>query len=169
MIKHWEPVFLVGGRELIPEEQTEAVRAKGFRPEQLDAARSGTISWGILKAHNSSGNMEQLQIRFDALVGQDMTYMGVLQTAIASGVGEFPIPFVLSSCHNALCYNNGTSNEDDHLYALGAAKKYGAIYLPPHQAVMHQYMREMFAGCGKMVLGADSHTRYGALGTLATG
>lgn len=169
MIKHREPVFLVNGRELIPEAQADTLRARGFRPEQLDAARTGTISWDILKAHNSSGNMEQLQLRFDALVGQDMTYMGVLQTAIASGVGEFPIPFVLSSCHNALCYNNGTSNEDDHLYALGAAKKYGAIYLPPHQAVMHQYMREMFAGCGKMILGADSHTRYGALGTLATG
>ena len=169
MIKHQKPVFLINGRELIPGDPAEAVLANGFCQEQLDTARAGTISWRILEAHNCSGNMEHLQIHFDALVGQDMTYMGVLQTAIASGVGEFPIPFVLSSCHNALCYNNGTSNEDDHLFAYGAAKKYGAIYLPPHQAVMHQYMREMFAGGGKMILGADSHTRYGALGTLATG
>lgn len=140
-----------------------------FRREQIQDAYKETISYRILEAHNQSKDMQRLQLKFDALVAQDMTYMGVLQTAIACGVREFPVPFVLSSCHNALCYNNGTSNADDHLYAMKAAEKYGAIFLPPHQAVMHQFMREKFAGGGKMILGADSHTRYGALGTLATG
>ena len=169
MKKEKNGVFLLNARQLFPAENRERLSAAGFSAEQIDAAKEGTIAWSILKEHNRSGSMDQLQIRFDALVGQDMTYMGVLQTAIASGVGAFPMPFVLSSCHNALCYNNGTSNEDDHIFALGAARKYGAVFLPPHQAVMHQYMREMYAGGGTMILGADSHTRYGALGTLATG
>ena len=169
MKKYYDGVYLLNGRELISAKEPAALASRGYSDEQLTAANENTIAYGILKSHNVSGDMKKLQIKYDALVGQDMTYMGVLQTAIASGVEKFPIPFVLSSCHNALCYNNGTSNADDHLFAMGAAKKYGGIFLPPHQAVMHQYMREMYAGGGKMILGADSHTRYGALGTLATG
>lgn len=171
MMKKWKNgVYLINGRVIVPADREGAKSTLAtFNNEELDAAKQGTISWGILKKHNVSENMDHLQIKFDALVGQDMTYMGVLETAIASGVKEFPIPFVLSSCHNALCYTDGTSNEDDHVYAMCAAKKFGGIYLPAHQAVMHQYMRECFAGGGKMILGADSHTRYGALGTLATG
>lgn len=168
MIKHTSGVYLVNRRQIIPAEGRESLASR-FSPDAIMAAERNTLSFGILDAHNVSTRPDRLQIKFDALVGQDMTYMGVLQSAIASGVEEFPIPFVMSSCHNALCYNNGTSNADDHVFAIGAAKKYGGIFLPPHQAVMHQYMREMFAGCGKMILGADSHTRYGALGTLATG
>ena len=169
-MKKWKQgAYLIDGRQIVFEEDAPAALSSRFTGEQIASAREQTISYGILSAHNTSGNMKSLQIKFDALVGQDMTYMGVLETAIASGVKEFPIPFVLSSCHNALCYNDGTSNEDDHLFAIGAAKKYGGIFLPTHQAVMHQFMREQFAGCGKMILGADSHTRYGALGTLATG
>lgn len=169
MKKYKDGVYLLNGREIVPKAQERALYEAPYSAEELSRAHENTIAYSILKAHNTSGSMEKLRIKFDALVGQDMTYMGVLQTAIASGVKQFPIPFVLSSCHNALCYNNGTSNEDDHLFAMGAAKKYGGIFLPPHQAVMHQYMREMYAGGGKMILGADSHTRYGALGTLATG
>lgn len=169
MKKYTDGVFLLNKKEIVPKLQREYLLNGSFSEEEIGKARENTIAYSVLKAHNTSESMERLQIKFDALVGQDMTYMGVLQTAIASGVTQFPIPFVMSSCHNALCYNNGTSNEDDHLFAMGAAKKYGGIFLPPHQAVMHQYMREMYAGCGKMILGADSHTRYGALGTLATG
>lgn len=169
MKKYYDGVYLLDRSTIIPSAQISCLSAGRFSHEQITAAKEGTLSYNILKSHNVSGNMDKLQIKFDALVGQDMTYMGVLQTAIASGVGQFPLPFVLSSCHNALCYNNGTSNADDHLFAMGAAKKYGGIFLPPHQAVMHQFMRETYAGCGRMILGADSHTRYGALGTLATG
>lgn len=169
MKKYDDGVYLLNRNRIIPARQKEAVLNGRFTPDEISSAKKNTLSFNILKSHNTSGNMDTLQIKFDALVGQDMTYMGVLQTAIASGVKQFPVPFVLSSCHNALCYNNGTSNADDHLFAIGAAKKYGGIFLPPHQAVMHQFMREMYAGCGKMILGADSHTRYGALGTLATG
>lgn len=167
-MKKWNGgVYLIGGRRLV--RKGEEAELSHFSKEEIHGADTQTISYQILQAHNISGDMEHLQIRFDALVGQDMTYMGVLETAIASGVKEFPIPFVLSSCHNALCMNDGTSNEDDHLFAMGAARKYGGIFLPPHQAVMHQFMREEYAGGGKMILGADSHTRYGALGTMATG
>ena len=169
MEKYEAGVYLVDGRTIVKKEEAQGELFSRFKPEEIAHAEENTISYGILKAHNQSDNMKQLQIKFDSLVGQDMTYMGVLETAIASGVEKFPIPFVLSSCHNALCYKNGTSNEDDHLYAIGAAKKYGGIFLPTHQAVMHQFMREMYAGCGRMILGADSHTRYGALGTMATG
>ncbi|MBR5382962.1 MAG: hydratase, partial [Clostridia bacterium] len=168
-MKKWKKgAYLLNGRQIVFADGDTSPLAQ-FTQQQLDAAKEGTICYGIIKAHNTSGDMDNLQLKFDALVGQDMTYMGVLETAIASGVKEFPIPFVLSSCHNALCYNDGTSNEDDHLFAMGAARKYGAVFLPTHQAVMHQFMREMYAGGGKMILGADSHTRYGALGTLATG
>lgn len=169
-MKKWnQGVYLFEGRSIIHSDEPAVLEALPVSRQEIEQAPQQTMAYGVLKAHNVSGDMQRLQIRFDALVGQDMTYMGVLETAIASGVKEFPVPFVLSSCHNALCYTDGTSNEDDHLFAMCAAKKHGAIFLPPHQAVMHQYMRECYAGGGKMILGADSHTRYGALGTLATG
>ena len=133
------------------------------------AAREGTIAYGILKQHNTSGNMEQLQIRFDALTSHDITYVGIIQTARASGLEKFPIPYVLTNCHNSLCAVGGTINEDDHVFGLTAAQKYGGVYVPPMQAVIHQYAREMLSGGGKMILGSDSHTRYGALGTMAMG
>ncbi|MBR0355699.1 MAG: hydratase [Oscillospiraceae bacterium] len=163
-------VYLLGGRRLIEARRADrATDLSPFSEAEIENAYQQTISYRILQSHNHSGDMDRLSLKFDALVAQDMTYMGVLQTAIACNVKEFPIPFVLSSCHNALCYNDGTSNEDDHLFAMGAARKYGGIFLPGHQAVMHQFMRERFAGGGTMILGADSHTRYGALGTMATG
>ena len=170
-MKKWDGgVYLIDGRVLIKKgEEAACPQLARLTGEERERARENTISYGILAAHNHSGDMDRLQLRFDALVGQDMTYMGVLETAIASGVREFPVPFVLSSCHNALCMNDGTSNEDDHVFAMGAARRYGGIFLPTHQAVMHQFMREQYAGGGRMILGADSHTRYGALGTMATG
>ena len=131
--------------------------------------REKTISYGILKAHNKSGNMEKLSISFDALTSHDITYVGIIQTARASGLSRFPIPYVLTNCHNSLCAVGGTINEDDHVFGLSCAKRYGGVYVPPHQAVIHQYAREMLAKCGSMVLGSDSHTRYGALGTMAMG
>lgn len=132
-------------------------------------ARNLTMAWQILSAHNTSGNEENLQIRFDELTSHDITYVGIIQTARASGLTRFPIPYVLTNCHNSLCAVGGTINEDDHMFGLSAAKKYGGTYVPPHLAVIHQYAREMLAGCGKMILGSDSHTRYGALGTMAMG
>lgn len=170
-MRKWDKgVYLINGCQLVLKgQETENAEMKNFSEGEIRSAHTNTIAYNILLSHNVSDSMENLQLKFDALVGQDMTYMGVLETAIASGVREFPLPFILSSCHNALCYADGTSNEDDHLFAIGAAKKYGAIYLPTHLAVMHQFMREKYAGGGKMILGADSHTRYGALGTLATG
>lgn len=134
-----------------------------------DEAKKGTISYGILKAHNTSGNMEKLKIRFDCITSHDITYVGIIQTARASGLRKFPLPYVLTNCHNSLCAVGGTINEDDHVFGLSAAKKYGGTYVPPHQAVIHQYAREMLSGCGRMILGSDSHTRYGALGTMAMG
>ena len=132
-------------------------------------ARKGTIAYSILSAHNTSGNMDKLQIKFDAMTSHDITFVGIIQTARASGMEKFPIPYVLTNCHNSLCAVGGTINEDDHMFGLSAAQKYGGIYVPPHIAVIHQYMRETMAGCGKMILGSDSHTRYGALGTMAIG
>ena len=132
-------------------------------------ARRGTIAYSILKAHNCSGNMDQLQIKFDALVSHDITYVGIIQTARASGLKEFPIPYAMTNCHNSLCAVGGTINEDDHVFGLSAAKKYGGIYVPANQSVIHSYAREELAGCGKMILGSDSHTRYGALGTMGVG
>lgn len=131
--------------------------------------REGTIAFSILKAHNTSGDNAELKLKFDALASHDITYVGIIQTAKASGLKEFPLPYVLTNCHNSLCAVGGTINEDDHLFGLSAAKKYGGIYVPPHLAVIHTYMREMMSGCGKMILGSDSHTRYGALGTMAIG
>ncbi len=135
----------------------------------VDEAKKNTISYRILENHNKSGNMDKLKIVFDAMASHDITYVGIIQTAKASGLQKFPIPYVLTNCHNTLCSVGGTINEDDHVFGLSAAKKYGGIFVPPNMAVIHSYMREMFAGCGKMILGSDSHTRYGALGTMAIG
>ena len=134
-----------------------------------DEAAKGTIAYGILKDHNTSSDMEDLKIKFDCLTSHDITFVGIIQTARASGLEKFPLPYVLTNCHNSLCAVGGTINEDDHVFGLSAARKYGGVYVPPHQAVIHQYAREMLAGCGKMILGSDSHTRYGALGTMAVG
>ncbi len=134
-----------------------------------EEARKGTISYGILSAHNTSGDDKKLKIRFDCITSHDITYVGIIQTARASGLKKFPLPYVLTNCHNSLCAVGGTINEDDHVFGLTAARKYGGVYVPPHQAVIHQYAREMLAGAGKMILGSDSHTRYGALGTMAIG
>ena len=139
---------------------------ESFTKEQ---AKSGTIAYQILSSHNQSGNPQKLQLKFDALASHDITYVGIVQTALSSGMKEFPIPYVMTNCHNSLCAVGGTINEDDHLFGLSAAKKFGGIYVPTHLAVIHQYMREMMTGCGQMILGSDSHTRYGALGTMAIG
>ena len=162
-------IYLVHGTEIVPESAAAEVRQLTGRDPDKDEARKGTIAWGILQAHNESGDPEALRIRFDALASHDITYVGIIQTARASGMDRFPVPYVLTCCHNSLCAVGGTINEDDHMFGLTAARKYGGVYVPPHLAVIHQYMREMYAGCGKMILGSDSHTRYGALGTMAVG
>lgn len=146
-----------------------ALAAKGFDAAAVAAAKTGTMAYNIMQAHNTSGDAENLKIKFDAMASHDITFVGIIQTARASGLEKFPIPYVLTNCHNSLCAVGGTINEDDHRFGLSAAKKYGGIFVPPHMAVIHQYMRERFAGCGKMILGSDSHTRYGALGTMAIG
>ena len=164
---HKEGVYLVEGAQLVPASQAQGhPRLQNVTPQ---AAKKATIAYGILQAHNQSGDPNALQIRFDALASHDITYVGIIQTARASGMEQFPMPYVLTCCHNSLCAVGGTINEDDHMFGLTAAQKYGGIYVPPHVAVIHQYMREMHAGCGKMILGSDSHTRYGALGTMAVG
>ena len=155
-------VYLVNGTEIVPE-------AAAPETYQKDTAKQGTIAYSILKAHNTAEDMQNLRLKFDALASHDITFVGIIQTARASGMEEFPIPYVLTNCHNSLCAVGGTINEDDHVFGLSAARKYGGIYVPPHMAVIHQYMREAMAGCGKMILGSDSHTRYGALGTMAIG
>ena len=146
-----------------------ALAAQGFDAAAVADAPKGTMAYGILTAHNTSGDDQNLKIKFDAMASHDITFVGIIQTARASGLEKFPIPYVLTNCHNSLCAVGGTINEDDHRFGLSAAKKYGGIFVPPHLAVIHQYMRERFAGCGKMILGSDSHTRYGALGTMAIG
>ncbi|MBR2973947.1 MAG: hydratase, partial [Clostridia bacterium] len=156
-------VFLLGGSEIV---SAEELKAKGKSAEN---AEKGTMAYGILSGHNTSGNNDKLKIKFDAMASHDITYVGIIQTARASGLEKFPIPYVLTNCHNSLCAVGGTINEDDHMFGLSAAKKYGGIYVPAHQAVIHQFMREQFSACGKMILGSDSHTRYGALGTMAIG
>ena len=163
--------YLVNGTEVIPDspKALAAVKAKTGKEMTKDAARQQTIAYGILKDHNTSGNMEKLKIKFDKLTSHDITFVGIIQTARASGLEKFPVPYVLTNCHNSLCAVGGTINEDDHMFGLSCAKKYGGIYVPPHQAVIHQFAREMLAGGGKMILGSDSHTRYGALGTMAMG
>ena len=162
-------VYLVNGTELVPEAEAAKVKALTGKDAKKEEARKGTIAWSILEQHNVSGDMDHLKIKFDAMASHDITFVGIVQTAKASGMEKFPIPYVLTNCHNTLCAVGGTINEDDHMFGLSAAKKYGGIYVPPHIAVIHQYMREMMAGCGKMILGSDSHTRYGALGTMAIG
>ena len=162
-------VYLVGGREIIEEQDAAKVQALTGQAANKEEAKKGTIAYSILSAHNTSDNMDKLRIKFDAMTSHDITFVGIVQTAKASGMEHFPIPYVLTNCHNSLCAVGGTINEDDHVFGLSAAKKYGGIYVPPHMAVIHQYMRENMAGCGKMILGSDSHTRYGALGTMAIG
>ena len=164
-------VYLLHGTELIadgPKAQAEIKQKTGREVAKSEAAKQ-TMAYAILEKHNTSGNMENLQIKFDKLTSHDITYVGIIQTARASGLEKFPIPYVLTNCHNSLCAVGGTINEDDHMFGLTCAKKYGGIYVPPHQAVIHQFAREMLAGGGKMILGSDSHTRYGALGTMAMG
>ncbi|MFA5472120.1 MAG: hydratase [Aminobacteriaceae bacterium] len=163
--------FLVNGRDIVEDGGEAAERLRGLtgRAVSREEGRQGTIAYSILRDHNTSGSMEKLKLKFDALTSHDITYVGIIQTAKASGLERFPVPYVLTNCHNSLCAVGGTINEDDHLFGLSAAKKYGGIYVPAHMAVIHMYMREAMAGCGKMVLGSDSHTRYGALGTMAVG
>lgn len=162
-------VYLIGGKEIVAEQDAAKIQAMTGQAANKEEAKKGTIAYSILAAHNTSGNMDKLKIKFDAMASHDITFVGIVQTAKASGMEKFPIPYVLTNCHNSLCAVGGTINEDDHVFGLSAAKKYGGIYVPPHLAVIHQYMREMMAGCGKMILGSDSHTRYGALGTMAIG
>ena len=156
---HDTGVYLVHG---VPQSEAPA----GFTQEQ---AKQGTIAYGILKAHNTGDSMQDLRMKFDSMTSHDITYVGIIQTARASGMKEFPLPYVMTNCHNSLCAVGGTINEDDHQFALSAAHKYGGIYVPPNMAVIHSYNREMMSGCGRMILGSDSHTRYGALGTMAVG
>lgn len=164
-------VYLLNGKDIIEDgpEAAEALKAKTGRVVTKEEAAAQTIAYEILKAHNVSGNMKNLNIKFDKLTSHDITFVGIIQTARASGLERFPIPYVLTNCHNSLCAVGGTINEDDHMFGLTCAKKYGGVYVPPHQAVIHQYAREMLAGGGQMILGSDSHTRYGALGTMAVG
>lgn len=173
MIKLYDSgAFVLNGQEIIVhDENCEAILKNrlGDNIPSLAEATTQTMAYRILESHNTSGNMDQLKIRFDRMASHDITYVGIVQTARASGLTEFPIPYVLTNCHNSLCAVGGTINEDDHLFGLSSAKKYGGIYVPAHQAVIHQYMREMMSGVGKMILGSDSHTRYGALGTMAIG
>lgn len=159
MVKLYEDgIYLLNGKNIV----TEYNMSK-------EEAKKGTIAYSILKSHNTNSDMDNLKIKFDAMASHDITFVGIIQTAKASGMKKFPLPYILTNCHNSLCAVGGTINEDDHMFGLSAAKKYGGIYVPPHIAVIHQFMREKFAGCGKMILGSDSHTRYGALGTIAIG
>ncbi len=160
--------YLIKG-QLIDEKNTAEVNAAAGAEVNKEEAKKNTIAYGILNSHNTSGNMDKLKIKFDKLTSHDITFVGIIQTARASGLEKFPIPYVLTNCHNSLCAVGGTINEDDHMFGLTCAKKYGGVYVPPHQAVIHQFAREMLAGGGKMILGSDSHTRYGALGTMAMG
>ena len=164
-----EGAYLVDGTTLVKESEAEALKQLTGEVVSKEEASKNTIAYSILRDHNTSGNMEKLQIKFDKLTSHDITFVGIIQTARASGIEKFPVPYVLTNCHNSLCAVGGTINEDDHMFGLTAAKKYGGVYVPPHQAVIHQFAREMLAGGGKMILGSDSHTRYGALGTMAMG
>ena len=166
-----EEVYLRNGNEIVPvdSEQGKAIETSLESKGGAESASQGTITYDILKSHNTSGDMNKLKIKFDAMASHDITYVGIVQTAKASGMKEFPMPYALTNCHNSLSAIGGTINEDDHVFGLSAAKKYGGIFVPAHMAVIHQYVREMFAGGGKMILGSDSHTRYGALGSIAIG
>ena len=170
MVKLYEGgVYILNSKEIIEEKDFEQVKAKRNLTADKESAVRQTISYEILSAHNTSNDDKKLKLRFDSMASHDITYVAIIQTAKASGMEKFPLPYVLTNCHNSLCAVGGTINEDDHLFGLSAAKKYGGIYVPPHIAVIHQYIREAMAGCGKMILGSDSHTRYGALGTMAIG
>jgi aconitate hydratase len=161
--------YLVNGKEIIDDAQADSqLKQRGITVSK-EEARRGTMSWGILCAHNKGGDIRNLTLKFDSLTSHDITYVGIIQTARASGMEKFPMPYVLTNCHNSLCAVGGTINQDDHVFALSAARKYGGVYVPPHLSVIHSFNREMTAGCGKMILGSDSHTRYGALGTMAVG
>ncbi len=163
--------YLVNGTEIVADnhEAAQIIASKTGKTVTKEEAAKQTIAYDILASHNTSGNMDKLKIKFDKLTSHDITFVGIIQTARASGLTKFPVPYVLTNCHNSLCAVGGTINEDDHMYGLTCAKKYGGVYVPPHQAVIHQFAREMLAGGGKMILGSDSHTRYGALGTMAMG
>lgn len=161
--------YLIHGTDIVEEKNTAKLQAVLGKDIDKEEARKGTIAYSILKSHNTSESMNKLKIKFDCMASHDITFVGIIQTARASGMEKFPLPYVMTNCHNSLCAVGGTINEDDHVFGLSAAKKYGGIYVPPHMAVIHQYMREAMAGCGKMILGSDSHTRYGALGTMAMG
>ena len=163
--------YLLGGTEVVldAEDVMEQLKSKTGKDVTKEEAKKNTIAYSILRDHNTSDNMDKLQIKFDKLTSHDITFVGIIQTARASGLEKFPIPYVLTNCHNSLCAVGGTINEDDHMFGLTCAKKYGGVYVPPHQAVIHQFAREMLAGGGRMILGSDSHTRYGALGTMAMG
>ena len=172
MIKLYDNgVYLLNGTDIVEDNgQAEAqIQAKCGEVPSKEQASEGTIAYSILKAHNTSGGVDNLQIKFDKLTSHDITFVGIIQTARASGLDKFPVPYVLTNCHNSLCAVGGTINEDDHMFGLSCAKRYGGMYVPPHQAVIHQFAREMLAEGGKMILGSDSHTRYGALGTMAMG
>jgi len=172
MIKLYDKgVFLLNGTEIVEDDAyaAAALASKTGMSITKEEAKKGTMAYGILKSHNTSGDDKKLKIKFDKLTSHDITYVGIIQTARASGLVEFPIPYVLTNCHNSLCAVGGTINEDDHMFGLSCAKKYGGVFVPPHQAVIHQYAREMLAVGGQMILGSDSHTRYGALGTMAVG
>ena len=170
MIKLYDGgVYLLNGLTIVEEDEYARKNSADGNYAAKEEAKKGTMAYSILNAHNVSDDMDHLKIKFDAMTSHDITFVGIIQTAKASGMTEFPIPYVMTNCHNSLCAVGGTINEDDHVFGLSAAKKYGGIFVPPHIAVMHQYMREMMAGCGKMILGSDSHTRYGALGTMAIG
>ena len=162
--------YLINGTELVQDGQAVAgyEASTGNKLSKEEAAKN-TMAYQILQAHNTSGNDKKLQIKFDKLTSHDITFVGIIQTARASGLEKFPIPYVLTNCHNSLCAVGGTINEDDHMFGLSCAKRYGGMYVPPHQAVIHQFAREMLAAGGQMILGSDSHTRYGALGTMAMG
>lgn len=172
MIKLYDSgVYLLNGNEIIEDNKDAKLQIKSKTGKDIDKqeASKNTMAYDILQKHNTSSNMDKLKIKFDAMASHDITYVGIIQTAMASGLEKFPIPYVLTNCHNTLCAVGGTINEDDHMYGLSAAKRFGGIYVPAHQAVIHSYMREMMSSCGKMIIGSDSHTRYGALGTMAIG
>ena len=162
-------VYLLHGETVVDEADQEQLSGRLGNVPTKDEAKKGTMAYSILKTHNTVDDMEQLSLKFDSMTSHDITYVGIIQTARASGMKEFPLPYVLTNCHNSLCAVGGTINEDDHMFALSAVKKYGGIYVPTNLAVIHSYNREMMSGCGRMILGSDSHTRYGALGTMAVG
>ncbi len=172
MIKLWNTgAYLLNGQEIIRDDgnAAAAVESKTGRKITKEQAKKGTMAYSVINRHNASGDDENLKIKFDSLTAHDITYVGIIQTARASGMEKFPLPFVMTNCHNSLCAVGGTINEDDHMFALSAAKKYGGIFVPPNMAVIHSFNREMMSGCGRMILGSDSHTRYGALGTMGVG